>query len=212
MKIRRAELLGLGFVMGSFALVAAFYERLPALVPTHWNARGVADGFMPKQVGAFLSPAITASVWILFLVIPRVSPRGYRIERFQTAYDIINLAMLAVFFSLGVIVLLAGSGARVPMERAVPVAVGALFLVIGNFMGKVTKNFFLGIRTPWTLANDEVWLRTHRLGGKLLALAGLAMIASGVVGGAHIVILPVVLVAVFVPIAYSYFLYRKLES
>jgi uncharacterized membrane protein len=211
MKIRRAELVGLGFVLLGFAAVAAFYDRLPERVPTHWNADGVANGFMPKPWGALLMPLVMTSVWVLFLVLPRVSPRGYRIERFQVAYDLMHLALLAFFWVLSLFVLLVGSGVPIPMGRAIPFSVGVLLIVIGNFMGKLTKNFFVGIRTPWTLANDEVWLRTHRLGGKLFVVAGLGLAISGFFGGGSVPIFAAAFVAAGIPIAYSYFLYRKLE-
>ena len=99
-----------------------------------------------------------------------------------------------------------------PMERAIPAGVGLLLVVLGNFMGKLTKNFFVGIRTPWTLASDEVWLRTHRLGGKLFVLAGAGLFVAGLSGAGHVAILLAVVVAAGIPVAYSYVVYRKLEG
>ena len=87
-----------------------------------------------------------------------------------------------------------------------------LFVVLGNVLGKVTKNFFVGIRTPWTLASDEVWLRTHRLGGRVFVLAGLAVVLSGLAGGGVAPLLVAVFTAAFVPIVYSYIIYRRLED
>lgn len=98
------------------------------------------------------------------------------------------------------------------MDRAIYAGVGVLLVVMGSFLGKVTKNFFVGIRTPWTLASDEVWLRTHRLGGKLLVLAGVATLISGLLGGGPIPLLVAVLIAAVVPVAYSYFIYRQTEE
>jgi uncharacterized membrane protein len=206
------ELVGLAIVILSFAAVAALYHRLPEVIATHWNARGVADGFMPKAVGALVLPISTAFAYALFLAIPRISPKGFGIERFQAAYDVIHLALLTFLFAVGTAMLLIGAGIAVPMERVVPTGVGVLFMVIGNFMGKLTKNFFVGIRTPWTLANDEVWLRTHRLGGRLFALAGLGIAVSGVFGlPATIPILAGVFVVAGISVVYSYVIYRRLE-
>jgi uncharacterized membrane protein len=213
MKIRRAELVGLGIVILSFVAVAAFYDRLPAVIATHWDSRGVANGFMPKAVGSLVLPMSTAFVYVLYLVIPRISPRGFGIARFQAAYDAIHLALMALLFTCGTVMLLIGAGIPVPVGRVVPTGVGVLFLILGNFMGKLTKNFFVGIRTPWTLANDEVWLRTHRLAGKLFAVAGLGIAISGLVGTpSTIPILVGVAVAAGIPVVYSYVLYRKLEG
>ena len=100
----------------------------------------------------------------------------------------------------------------VAMDRAMHAGTGLLFVVLGNFMGKLTKNFFVGIRTPWTLASDEVWLRTHRLGGKLFVLAGVALFIAGLLGGGTVPLLVAVAVAGGIPVVYSYLLYRRIEG
>jgi len=146
------------------------------------------------------------------MVIPRISPRGYRVERFQNVFEIIQVTLLAFLFMVTILALLAGIGAPVPMNRAIHAGTGLLFIVLGNFMGKLTKNFFVGIRTPWTLASDEVWLRTHRLGGKLFVLAGLGLLVSGLLGGGVIPLLVAVGVAGGIPAIYSYVLYRRIEG
>jgi uncharacterized membrane protein len=90
MRISRTNLLSLGLVIVSFAMTAALYSKLPQLVPTHWNARGVVDGFMPKPWGPFILPLVMLGVYLLLMVIPRISPRGYRVERFQSVFEIIQ--------------------------------------------------------------------------------------------------------------------------
>lgn len=212
MKITRTNLLSLALVVASFILTVALYNRLPESVPTHWNARGVADGFTPKPWGPFLLPLTMLGVFVLLFVLPRISPRGYRMERFQGVFEILQAAILAFLFLVTLLALLAGIGAPVPMDRAIHAATGLLFVVLGNFMGKLTKNFFVGIRTPWTLASDEVWLRTHRLGGKMFVLAGLGLLVSGLVGGGTVAVLVAVAIAAGIPVVYSYVLYRRLEG
>jgi uncharacterized membrane protein len=212
MKISRTNLLSLGLVVLSFAMTAALYSRLPESVPTHWNARGEADGFTPKPWGPFTLPLVMAAVYLLLMVIPRVSPRGYRIERFQGVFEIMQAAIMAFLFFVTVLALLAGIGTPVAMGRAIHAATGLLFVVLGNFMGKLTKNFFVGIRTPWTLASDEVWLRTHRLGGKLFVVAGVALFIAGLLGGGTVPLLVAVAVAGGIPVVYSYLLYRRIEG
>ena len=211
MKISRLNLLSLGMVVASFVSAAALYDRLPDLVPTHWNARGRADGFTAKPWGPFLLPLVTAGAYGLMLAIPRLSPRGYGVERFRRAFEIMQAAIIAFLTLVTALALLSALGARVPMARAMYAGVGLLFLVLGNFMGKLTKNFFVGIRTPWTLASDEVWLRTHRLAGKLFVLAGLGLLVSGLLGGGVAPLIVAALVAGGVPAVYSYWIYRRLE-
>jgi uncharacterized membrane protein len=134
------------------------------------------------------------------------------VERFQEVFEITQVAILALLFLVNMLVLLPGVGVPVPVRQAVRAGTGLLFVVLGNFMGKFTKNFFLGIRTPWTLASDEVWLRTNRLGGKLVVLAGLVLLASSFLGVGAVWFLVTIPVAVGIPVVYSYFLYRRIEG
>jgi uncharacterized membrane protein len=210
MKLGRGDLLNLGLVALAFAAAGAIYRRLPATVPIHWNARGQANGFAPRAWGAFLMPVVMAGTYLLLSVIPRISPRGFGVERFARVYQIFQTAILAFLLLMSVLVSWAGTGAKIPIDRAVYVGIGLLFVVLGNFLGKVTKNFFVGIRTPWTLASDEVWLRTHRLGGKLAVLAGLGLIVCGSLGaGGAIASLVAAGLVGGVPAVYSYLLYRR---
>jgi uncharacterized membrane protein len=213
MKLNPRSLLSPALVVLSFALAAALYTRLPESVPVHWDVHGRANGFMAKPLGAFILPMVTLGSYLLLTVLPRISPRGYDIDRFARVFELLKAAITAFLFLITALALLAAAGAPVPIARAVPAAVGLLLAVLGNFMGKVTRNFFVGIRTPWTLASDEVWLRTHRLGGKMLVLGGAALLLSALAGGGFLLAgVAAVIVAAAVPIVYSYLLYRRLES
>ncbi|MBN9687739.1 MULTISPECIES: SdpI family protein [unclassified Corallococcus] len=212
MRIRRANGLSLGFVAVAFAMAFMLYGHLPESIPTHWNAEGVVDGYTPKPWGPFVLPLVMAAVYLALVAVPRISPRGYRVERFQNVFEGIQAVLVAFLFLLNALVLLAGLGVSVPMARVVPAGAGLVLMVLGNYMGKFTKNFFCGIRTPWTLASDEVWLRTHRLGGRLFVLAGLIVLVSGLLGGGPVPVLAAVAVAAVTPVLYSYFLYRRIEG
>ncbi len=212
MKLTRTDLLSVALVALSFGLAAALYTRLPELVPTHWDARGEVDGYTSKPWGPFLLPLTLAGVYALFFAIPRISPRGFRVERFQGVFATLQLTILSFLFLVTLLVLLAGIGVPVPLGHAVRAGAGVLFIIIGNFMGKLTKNFFVGIRTPWTLASDEVWLRTHRLGGKLFVASGLVLVVTGLLSGSIAPLLIAVAVASGVPVVYSYLLYRRIEG
>lgn len=202
------------FVVGAFAVVAAFYDRMPDRVPTHWNARGEIDGYMSKPWGPLVGPLAGLGLVALLSVLPRVSPEKFTMERFRRAWAVIVTALAAFLFAVTLAVTLVGAGIPVDVPRVIGASIGVLFLVLGNFMGKLTPNFFAGIRTPWTLSNEEVWLRTHRLGGKLFFAAG----AAGLVGAllrpeiGVAVILVGAVVAGVVPVAYSYVLWRRLEA
>jgi uncharacterized membrane protein len=209
----RAHLLSLALVAGSFAAAAVLYRRLPDPVPVHWDAHGQVNGFMPKPWGVLVLPLVTLGTYALLSILPRISPQGFRFDRFQGTYELIRTAILGFLFFATLLALLAGAGFDVSVARAVPFGVGVLFVVLGNVLGKVTKNFFVGIRTPWTLASDEVWLRTHRLGGRVFVVAGLVLAIAGLLGsGGAAPIVAVSLAAPLIPIVYSYVIYRRLQG
>jgi uncharacterized membrane protein len=212
MKISRVNLVSLGFVVFAFVIAGALYGRMPASVPTHWNASGRADGFIAKPWGPFILPLVTAGAWLLMLLIPRISPRGFGVERFRRVYAIIQVAIVAFLFLVTTLVTLAGAGVPIAMDRAIVASAGLLLIVLGNFLGKITKNFFVGIRTPWTMASEEVWLRTHRLGGKVFVAAGAVIVVSGLLGGGVVPLFVAIAAAAVIPIVYSYVIYRRIDG
>lgn len=214
MKADRADLICIAVVIVHFVLVAVFYGELPDPVPSHWNAAGEVDGYTPKPWGAWLFPLLTLSIFLLFKVIPWISPHGFRMESFQGVVGILKLTTVLFMFVVGVTVVLAARGAPFDPGDIVLPGVGVLLLVVGNYMGKLRKNFFIGIRTPWTLASDEVWAKTHRLGGWTFVFAGLVMILSGLAGWPPmgVTIVAVIVLAALVPVVYSFVVYRKLEG
>jgi uncharacterized membrane protein len=210
--MKRAHLACLLLTAATFVAVALAYHRLPDPMPTHWNGRGQADGWTPLPWGALLLPLLTLGVWGLLALLPAISPRGFRLEPFRATYARL-LVLLVGFFALldGVVLARAISG-RSDLARLMPLLLGALLLGVGNYLGKTTPNFFVGIHTPWTLASPEVWRRTHRLGGWLFVGAGLVLLVLGALGEHAGYVVAVVLVAALVPAAYSFVLYRRLDG
>ena len=159
------------------AIIASFYfyANFPEQVPIHWNTAGEVDNYGSKAVGAFLFPGIILGMYLMFLFLPLVDPKKKRYEQFRKVYhvfkNILILFMAAIYF----ISSLNALGYNVEIGVWVPVLVGLLFIVLGNYMGKIKPNWFMGIRTPWTLSSEEVWNKTHRLGGKLFMLCGLVI-------------------------------------
>lgn len=214
MKPDRTDYICIAIIVLHFALVGFFYGQLPDPVATHWNSQGVADGFMAKPWGAWLFPVMTLGIYLLFKVLPAISPHGFRMDSFLHVVGIIKLTMVLFMFLVGVVVILSARGASFDSTAIVLSGIGVLLLVLGSYMSKLRKNFFIGIRTPWTLASDEVWARTHRLGGWMFLLAGAVAILSGLTGwpgqGANIIFM--VVTAGLVPVVYSFIIYRKLEG
>lgn len=168
-------------------LVAAAWGwgQVPAgtQVPIHWGIDGQPDGFAPKEVGFFLLPALAAGVTVLLMLLPRFDPRSANLVRSSSAYRQVGIAMLVVVTVIQLTTVLAAAGRPVNVSLVVGLTIGGLFVVLGNVLGKVRSNFIFGVRTPWTLASDRSWNKTHRLVGRLFVLLGLAVVVAGLVGG-----------------------------
>jgi uncharacterized membrane protein len=176
-------------------------------VPIHWGIGGEPDGFAPKEVAFLMTPALAAGLSVLLGVLPRFEPRSANLARSSTAYVQVGIAMLVVLTVIQLTTVLAGAGRPVDVSLVMGLAVGGLLVVLGNVLGKVRSNFIFGVRTPWTLASDRSWNKTHRLVGRLFVLLGLAVLVAGFVGGDVIMFLTLiggVALVIGVGIVYSY--------
>lgn len=144
-------------------------------IPVHWGVDGQPDRYGTKLEGFFLMPAICLGLVGLFCGIPYIEPRQFNLAASRKAYTTIIVSCLLFMAVIHGVTILAAFGKKVEMNIIVPIGLGLLFLVIGNFMGKIRSNFFCGIRTPWTLSSELSWNKTHRLGGKLFMGLGLLL-------------------------------------
>jgi uncharacterized membrane protein len=167
-----SEIIPLMLILIATVAGAYFYFNLPAQVAIHWNFAGQPDAYGSGQVQAVVFPLIIVGMYLLFLLLPHLDPKKERYEQFRRTYYIFKnliLAMMAIiFFTAG----LSNLGYNLPIGVIVPALIGLLFIIIGNYLGKIKMNWFVGIRTPWTLSSEEVWNKTHRFGGKMFILAG----------------------------------------
>lgn len=201
-------LLGVGL-----AVSAGFYPSLPNPAPTHWNIHGEVDGWGPSWVSAFLMPLVSVGIAGLMIGLPLLGPMRKNFESFKSTYGRICILIVAAFVALQIVILLKTAGFAFPIGAALAIVIGLMLAVLGNWMGKVRRNFYVGIRTPWTLANDAVWEKTHRLGGRVFAAVGLATAISGLFGSniaSFIVMMGGLLVAVLWSVVYSYRCYVRL--
>lgn len=157
-------------------------------------------------------PLLIIGLAVLTAALPRISPRRFEVESFAGIYAVLMLVIQGVMLVLGIAAMLAGAGHAVPMATIAPLAVGVLLMVLGNYMGKLRRNFFVGIRTPWTLASEAVWERTHRLAGWIYVLAGAAMLVLALAGAMAGWTLAAVVVVLLIPHVCSYLIYRRLEG
>lgn len=212
MNVLRRYWLTFALLGATLAAPAVVFERLPDSIPMHWNAAGEIDGWAPKWPAAFAMPAVWAISIGLMLVVPALSPGGYSMQPFARIYPRLTALFAAFGLYLTITMLRAAFGVEIRIDQHVLVAIGLLLAGLGNYFGKLTRNFFVGIRTPWTLANPEVWERTHRFSGAVAVVGGLFVAGCGLVGGVHVALpLAAVLAVAILPIVYSYATWRRLE-
>lgn len=189
-------------------LTIIVYNKLPDLVPTHWNTMGEIDKYSPKAFGAFMAPVIMIFTWSGMKFLPKIDPRKKNYEKFDKSYSVIVSILLTFFLVIHAVTLLAALGYGISIEKIIPLIVGVLFIVIGNYLPKSKSNFFYGIKTPWTLSSEVSWRKTHRLGGKLFVVAGIVCILSSFLLNGNIkavVFFIAIMIAAIVPIVASYF-------
>lgn len=189
------------------------YPFLPASVPSHWNAAGQVDSYAPKWLNAILFPMISIAIFALMRGLMKFAPKLEN-QGQQANLKFANLVLAGVFLLLLVVQLATVAitlHAPIDMSFVVFLCVSLLFILIGNFMGRLRRNLSgVGIRTPWTLANDTVWERTHRLGGWLFVAAGLLGVVLSFIPALRVIgIIAVVIIAAVVPSVYSYFVYQR---
>ena len=183
---------------------------MPEKIASHWNVRGEVNGYVSKLWGLFLMPFILAGLAGLFAAVPRIDPLKANIEKFRKHYDgfiiLFFIFMLSIHFQL----ILWNLGIKISPNATLPVGLGILFFYTGILCENAKRNWFIGIRTPWTLSSDAVWNKTHKVGGKLFKIAG-AVALAGVFFRSYasfFILVPVILISVYT-IFYSYITYNR---
>ena len=182
------------------------WEQLPQQMPFHWNAAGEVDGWASKPVAVFGMPLLLLALHWIAMVITATDPK--KAQQSDKIMQLIIWLIPVVSLLLAAFTFASSLGSDLPIERFLPVFMGLLFVIIGNYLPKCKQSYTIGIKIPWTLHSEENWNKTHRLTGWLWVVCGLAMMVSGFVGG-FLLLLPLALVMVVVPIGYSFLLYRK---
>jgi uncharacterized membrane protein len=197
-------------IVAMFAAAAVAWPSAPDQIPVHWNISGEVDRYGGRFEGLFLLPLIAAGLYLLMRYMPILDPGRANYARFGGAYAALRIAILVVMAGVQTMVLVTVFKAPVNVSLVVPLMVGALFVLMGALMGKIRPNWFVGIRTPWTLSSKTSWVRTHRLGGWLFVAQGLLFILSGVLGLPMFsyIVMGSMLAVVVALYAYSYVVYR----
>ena len=202
-----------GLVIAALAVVVSIwaYPQLPPTLATHWNVGGTADGFSSRATAVLIMPLVIIGLTGLFNVLPKLDPRRANYAKFIDTYWLIaNAVILFILIGHGMIIA-TGLGYPVKVDRFMPIGIGLLFIVLGNYLTRVEPNWFIGIRTPWTLSSDTVWRKTHRTGGWLMVVGGFVLAASVFLPqGAFLpLLIAAILIVAVIPVAQSYVLWKR---
>jgi uncharacterized membrane protein len=198
-------------ILISVVMAIFFYQILPQRFAIHWGADGNPNGFANKSLWSVsFGPLTIVATYLLFLVIPKIDPRKKNIAKFKQYHLFRNVLLVFFLFFEYLTLRTAASPGQKLSSSYIIFGLGLLFIFIGNYLPKMSSNFFVGIRTPWTLSSDEVWKQTHRIGGKVFALMGILFLLGSFLPRAILWVLFIPLVGcIFFIVTYSYYLYKK---
>ena len=205
-------------ILVSILIIAAvlagllLWNKLPDQMASHWNANDQVDGYMSKFWGMFMVPLMMLGMSVLFLVIPNIDPLKANIAQFREAFNLFIVLITGFMVYIHILTLRWSLGyTNFGMSKAMLPAMGLLFIFVGYMLRKAKRNFFIGIRTPWTLSSDYVWDKTHQLGATLFMVSGVLAFIGGIFGGMTafwFLFVPMIGSTLFL-LVYSYVLYQR---
>ncbi len=207
----RVEFPQIAILVGMFAAATAAWPTLPDRLPVHWNAAGKVDAYGGKFEALLLMPIVALALYAAMRWIPRIDPGRKNYALFATAFGTLRISVIATCGALYAVMQLTYHGYPIAIGVVVPMIVGVLMILVGNVLGKVRPNWFVGIRTPWTMSSKTAWDKTHRAGGWMFIVAGLALMLNGALpvpwNGYEALAIPLaLLLGVF---TYSYWAWRN---
>lgn len=204
-------IVGIALTVGALTGSAVIYGQLPDRIPTHWNIQGRVDGYGPRAT-VFLLPAVMVGLLALFRVLPWLSPKGFEIDSFRRTFLFTAATIMGLVAYIHGVMLYATTHDGFDPGRVLLGGMFLFFVLLGNVMGKVRRNFYIGIRTPWTLASERVWVDTHRLAARTMVGTGLAGFLLSIVGRWYVpAFVLLIVVGLLVPVIYSLLHYKRLE-
>ena len=208
--MKKSQVVILGLILMSFLIGVCLYSQMPEKMASHWNSKGEVDDYMPRFWALFLMPILSFGLFLLFLLVPKIDPLKQNIEKFRKYYDGFIVLIIGFLFYVYLLTIFWNLGFRFNMAQLMMPALGALFYYCGVLIENAKRNWFIGIRTPWTLSSEMVWDKTHKLGGKLFKIAGIIALFGIILESYAFIflIIPVIFISIYL-IAYSYFEFQK---
>lgn len=193
------------------------YHQLPEIVPTHFGLDGKPDNFSPKSSMWFwvsLLSGLSILLYLLMRFLPKIDPKK-KVKYSVSAFNKIGVALVLFLCLMNLFVIHASQSIELSLPEALPVLLGVLFSFLGNLMPTLKPNYFAGIRTPWTLENEETWRKTHQLAGRLWFAGGILIVIEGLIFSSEIsfiIMMAIVFIIAIIPIIFSYRYYKSLQK
>jgi uncharacterized membrane protein len=199
-------------ILSPYLFVAYFWDKFPSQIATHFGMDGQPNDYSSKVTGLILFPGINVLMYFLFIVLPKIDPSRKNYGLFQDKFKIIRTLLHALLSYITMVTVFYSLGYQFNIEYVLFYGLLAFFFVMGNYLGNVRHNYFIGIRTPWTLSNETVWKNTHRLtakiwvGGSLLMMVIYPFLPQEISGTAFMIFIGAIAI---IPIVYSFLDFRK---
>ena len=213
MKLKK-ELPLIAIVLLPFVYLAYIWNELPSKVPVHWNIHGEIDRYGNKSELILIPILLPLLVYLIFLVVPKIDPKN-KLKKMGNKLQIIKFLLTASMSILALFILYTAKNQSFTNSNYIILFIGLLFIMLGNYFKTIKANYFIGIRTPWTLENETVWKETHILGGKLWFIGGLIIVVSSLVLERQVnftLFIIITAIITVVPIVYSYLAFQKIQK
>jgi uncharacterized membrane protein len=209
--MKKTEIIIAALIVVSFIIAAMLYPSMPDIMASHWGINGRVNGFMPKFEALFLMPFISTVLFAMFLVIPKIDPMRKNIAKFRSYFDTFVLIIMAFLFYVYLLTLAWNMGLMFDIGQALAPAFAALLYYCGILIENAKRNWFMGIRTPWTMSSDKVWENTHKLGGPLFKTCGILSLSGLFCSSCFFLLLLISLISTSIfLVIYSYYEYAKI--
>ncbi len=212
----KKELLIIAIVLLPFIYLAFLWNTLPEKVPVHWNIQGEIDRWGSKAELLLIPILLPLLIYIIMLVVPLIDPKK-RIAQMGGKYYQLKFVLVLFMSGLAILLLYLVKNQSLMSPQILFIFIGLLYAVLGNYLQSVKPNYFIGIRTPWTLESETVWKKTHKLGGKLFLAGGIGIVVLCIIISNHAelvfgIFITITAIISLIPVLYSYFSYKKLEK
>lgn len=207
----KKELPIISIILLPFVYLAIIWNKLPQKVPVHWNIRGEVDRYGEKTEMILIPILLPLLVYLIFLVVPKIDPKN-KVNKMGNKLNSLKFVLTTLMSGLALFLIFSAHHQNFTNPNLIFVFVGLMYLVFGNYFKTIKANYFIGIRTPWTLESETVWKETHRLAGKLWLAGGLLVIISALFLDDNMNVLTFFIITgiiTLVPAVYSYFIFKK---